>query len=185
VARGFSRNINAVLSSDVLESVGHPSFRPLCKARLQAGNFDSSTCSPKGERYRLAQAACWTTPGSRITRFASSTNSLLTDCVRSHCTCRPPGLTAQIKAIVIFPNCLNLGESTLDNIQLRPLPHSSAFLLSQFVSAGYGTIDILRHLVELPLAQLAPWPSARHGENHPRAHCLPTTRLSNAFQTHV
>src|SRR6267378_4164934 len=59
VARGFSRDINAVLSSGVLESVGHPSFRPLCKARLQAGNFDSSTCSPKGERYRLAQAACW------------------------------------------------------------------------------------------------------------------------------
>jgi hypothetical protein len=65
-------------------------------------------------------------------------------------------LTAQIKAIVIFPYCLNLGESTLDNIQLRPLTHASAFLLSHFVSAGYGTIDILRHLAKLPLAQLAP-----------------------------
>jgi hypothetical protein len=156
VARGFSRDINAVLSSGVLESVGHPSFRPLCKARLQAGNFDSSICSRKGERYRLAQAACWTTPGSRITRSASSTNSLLSDCVRSHCTGRPPGLTAQIKAIVIFPYCLNLGESTLDDIQLRPLTHAGAFPLSHFVSACYGTIDILRHLVELPLAQLAP-----------------------------
>ena len=186
MARGFSRDINAVLSSGVLESVGHPSFRPLCKARLQAGNLDSSTCSPKGERYRLAQAACWTKTSSRIMRSASSTNCLLTDYVRSHCTCRPPGLTAQIKAIVIFfPYCLNLGESTLDNIQLRPLTHASAFLLSQFVSAGYGTIGILLHLVELPLAQLAPYPSARHGENHPRAHCLPTTGLSNAFQTHV
>src|SRR6266550_2095103 len=77
VARGFSRDINAVLSSGILESVGHPSFRPLCRTRLQAGNLDSCTCSPKGERYRLAQAACWTTPGSRFTRSASSTNSLL------------------------------------------------------------------------------------------------------------
>src|SRR5712691_10683360 len=35
-------------------------FELFCRARLQAGTVDSSTCSPKGERYRGPARSCHT-----------------------------------------------------------------------------------------------------------------------------
>ena len=38
--------------SDLKSLCGNLAFERICRARLQAGTVDSSTCSPKGERYR-------------------------------------------------------------------------------------------------------------------------------------
>ncbi len=49
---GFSSFIERYRHRMAVLRVGvHPDFRRSCRARLQAGTVDSSTCSPEGERY--------------------------------------------------------------------------------------------------------------------------------------
>src|SRR5882762_4723251 len=64
-----------------LSCVGvHPDFRRSCRARLQAGTVNSSTCLPKGERYRTwpqvpPQTLIWRASSRTRTRSYRNTDS--------------------------------------------------------------------------------------------------------------
>ena len=67
--RLFPQPVNATesnLASARLKSLrGNVVFERFCRARLQAGTVDSSTRSPKGERYRWPARSCHTESEAR------------------------------------------------------------------------------------------------------------------------
>ncbi len=77
---GFSSFIERYRHRMAVLRVGvHPDFRRSCRARLQAGTVDSSTCSPEGERYMARfpprQTLIWRAPSRARTRSYRNTDS--------------------------------------------------------------------------------------------------------------
>ena len=78
---GFSSFIERYRHRMAVLRVGvHPDFRRSCRARLQAGTVNSSTCLPKGERYRTwpqvpPQTLIWRASSRTRTRSYRNTDS--------------------------------------------------------------------------------------------------------------
>src|SRR6266704_2011286 len=70
---------SVILSRGAQSLCGNAIFERFCRARLQAGTVDSSTCSPKGERYRWSAWICSTD----CARSSSQADKILDSIFRS------------------------------------------------------------------------------------------------------